>query len=159
MILARSLKGNARRTRKALRKFGVELDLEFDTTRRPWSYYSGGTAYINVHCVDNPDIYFHEAGHWFIDSFYVVERKDFAKRFGTEIWYPRYAYRWICHAAGRNSRFDPEKHITTYASVSAEEDFCECFEAVLNGEDPDDYTRTIRSKLKYVIKRLEAEGR
>lgn len=158
MILARSLKSNARRTRKSLRKFGIELDLEFGTTRLPWNYYSGGTAYIHPHCVDNPDIFLHEAGHCFLETFEVCERADFTRRFGEGIWYPTYALRWLMDSWGMNRNFDPSKHITQYASISPEEDFCECFEAVLNGEDPDDHPRTIRSKLKYVIKRLEVEG-
>lgn len=157
MIPASTLKGNAKRTRKALRKFGIEPDLQFNISRRPWNYYSDSTIYIHPHCVDNLDIYLHEAGHWFTDYFEVVERGDFVRRFGDTFGYPTYAFRWVKNWLGVHDGFDPDKHISSYAAIAPEEDWCECFSAVLLGEDPDDYPRTIRSKLRYVQKRIKAE--
>jgi len=153
----KKMRSNVARTRKALRQLGIEPELEFSITNLPWNYYSEGIVYINPNYIEDLDIYLHEAGHWFADNFELLDRSDFAKRFGEPLGCVRYEIRRIKDLLGFNNGFDPDKHISQYAAVSPEEDWCECFIAILSGENPNRYPRTIRSKLRYVQRRIKAE--
>lgn len=154
-----ALRRMARKVKALLNKYDISLILKYVVydDKGDTSHYWFGEAFISPAHIKDVEVYAHEMGHAFYEQFNIGLRADFAKRFGKPIGVVRTFWRQILreNLIVNPYEYDDNKFLTDYCTISAQEDFCECFSHVLCGFDTEDHPRSVRAKLKYVERILE----
>lgn len=158
MRAEKDFKRLCRRIKRRLRTIGLNLKIEFilkpkDTA----SHYWDGKICIAGRHAREEEIFWHEVGHAFYEQYLLGKLKGFENTFGHSVgWIRTYLRQFMWDWDISQPSGDDDRFLNEYCELCPEEDFCECFAFVMCDYDPEDYSQTIKSKLRYVEGRLDA---
>ena len=158
MGVEREFERLCQKVKRKLRRIGLNLDLEFVLKMKQTSshYWEGRISIGGKHARDE-EVFWHEVGHAFYEQYLIGRLKGCQGIFGKPAsWLTTYAKTFLWDWDILKPSADQNRFLNEYCELCPEEDFCECFSYVMCNFDPEDLSKTIKSKLRYVEGRISA---